>query len=205
MRSTLFATLCVAASAGALVIGCGSTLSTAQDTQPDRQRPQDEVREHVNMFEGVDRAVCVMRPTRGNQAHGVVHFREHDGKVTVTAHFRGLEPNSTHGFHIHEYGDITKGDGTSAGGHYNPGGVPHGLPPHSPRHAGDLGNVTADENGEVRHTVTVENITIAGLENPIIGRGMILHSQRDDGGQPTGNAGARIAMGVIGVANPQTE
>ena len=70
------------------------------------------------------------------------------------------------------------------------------------RHAGDLGNLQADNDGKVRYEISVKNITIAGTKNPIIGRGVIVHAKPDDGGQPVGNAGARIACGVIGVGNP---
>ena len=91
----------------------------------------------------------------------------------------------------------------SAGGHYNPEKHPHALPDTTEkRHAGDLGNLQADSNGKVHHEITVKNVTIAGTKNPIIGRGVIVHAKVDDGGQPVGNAGPRIACGVIGVANP---
>ena len=155
--------------------------------------------------DGVDMAVAVLHPTEGNDAHGTIRFRAEGGQVIVRADIRGLEPNSVHGFHIHEYGDCTAADGTSAGGHYNPEGVKHGLPPDTPRHAGDLGNLEADASGRATQVLTVDNITIDGERNPILGHGMILHGQRDDGGQPTGNAGARLACGVIGIANPNAK
>lgn len=105
--------------------------------------------------------------------------------------------------HIHQWGDITAADGTATGGHYNPEGHDHGLPNGGDRHAGDFGNVKADANGVAKFDQTFDNISIAGMKNPIIGRGLIVHADPDDGSQPTGNAGARIAQAVIGIANAQ--
>jgi len=157
--------------------------------------------DHATGWEKVNHLVAVMHPTEGNSAHGVVHFKEvAGGKVQITANIMGLKPDSTHGFHIHEYGDCTKADGTSAGGHYNPEGHDHALPNGKMRHAGDLGNLKADANGAATYNNTVDNITLVDLHNPIVGRGVIIHAKPDDGGQPTGNAGPRIACGVIGIA-----
>ena len=77
----------------------------------------------------------------------------------------------------------------------------HYLPETEQRHAGDLGNLTADNDGKAHYELTVKNISVAGTKNPVIGRGVIVHAKVDDGGQPVGNAGGRIACGVIGVAN----
>lgn len=161
---------------------------------------------HVDMWEGVDRAVAEIRPTEGNDVRGVVTFVEVEDGVRVTADIEGLEPDSTHGFHIHEFGDCTAGDGTSAAGHYNPEGHDHGLPgQEGERHAGDLGNITAGADGTARYEDTFEDISIAGLVNPIVGRGVIVHAQPDTGAQPTGEAGARIGCGVIGIAGAAEE
>ncbi len=165
---------------------------------------QSNAKQHAKMFKDVHEAVAVLHPTRGNNVYGVVNFVENgDGSVTVHATVRGLEPGSEHGIHIHQYGDCTAADGTSAGGHYNPENNPHGLPPAQNRHAGDLGNITANDQGIAHLNITVDNITVAGMKNPIIGRGMIVHAESDKGTQPTGDAGARLACGVIGVAKPE--
>jgi Cu-Zn family superoxide dismutase len=146
-------------------------------------------------------AVAVLHPTKGNQAIGTVHFQAVEGaKVRVTATVEGLAPNSVHAIHIHEFGDCTAPDATSAGGHYNPEGHPHALPDKKERHAGDLGNLQADAQGKATLNLTVDNITINGSKNPIVGRGVIVHEKMDDGSQPVGNAGGRIACGVIGFA-----
>lgn len=162
-----------------------------------------EARVHVQMMQAINHAVAVMVPTLGSTTHGTIRFEQHDSSVTVTADISGLTPGAQNAIHVHEFGDLTAQDGTSAGGHYNPEGHDHGLPEQQARHAGDLGNLTADEQGNAHYEITVDNITVAGMHNPVIGRGVIIHAKTDDGGQPTGNAGARISMGVIGVAkNP---
>lgn len=149
-----------------------------------------------------DQLVAVMQPTAGRTTSGVVTFSTVDGGVKVVVDVSGLSPNGMHAIHVHQYGDVRSADGKSAGGHYNPAGHDHALPTEGTRHAGDLGNLTADYNGNAHYEITVTNITLNGKHNPIIGRGVIIHAKADDGGQPTGNAGSRIAMGVIGAARP---
>ncbi|HVR36630.1 MAG TPA: superoxide dismutase family protein [Methylomirabilota bacterium] len=155
--------------------------------------------QHAMAWGKVDELVAVLHSTEGNQARGTVRFTQEGDKVKVTADVRGLTPNQKHAIHVHEFGDCSAADGTSAGGHYNPEGHDHALPTQGTRHAGDLGNLTANNNGRARYEIVVDNITLAGLKNPIIGRSVIVHAQADDGGQPVGNAGARIACGVIGI------
>jgi len=162
----------------------------------------DHSKEAEERDDSLKRAVAVIHPTKDNSARGVVHFhRSAPGQVTLSAHIEGLEPEQKHGFHIHEYGDCSAEDGTSAGDHYNPEGHPHGLQEEDERHAGDLGNIVADEQGKGTLILTVDNISIAGESNPIIGRGLIVHRDPDDGSQPVGDAGPRIGCGVIGVAS----
>jgi Cu-Zn family superoxide dismutase len=156
--------------------------------------------EKGNAWNGVKRAVAVVHPTAGHQARGVIHFVETGGKVRVTADLEGLEPNQKHGFHIHEFGDCSSHDALSAGEHYNPEGHPHALPPVTPRHAGDLGNVQADASGKAQVDLTTDTITVAGARNPIIGRAIIVHGRSDTGAQPSGAAGPRVGCGVIGVS-----
>jgi Cu-Zn family superoxide dismutase len=150
----------------------------------------------------ITQAVAVLHATAGQHCQGVVRFTESGDSVKVVADLEGLTPNQKHAFHIHQYGDCSAPDAMSAGGHYNPEGHQHGLPDNENRHAGDLGNVQADEQGKAHYEITVHNISIVGAKNPILGRGVIVHAKIDDGGQPVGNAGSRIACGVIGVANP---
>lgn len=147
-------------------------------------------------------AICVLQATQGNTTAGVIRLHEEGGQVTLTAMINGLEPGSTHAWHIHELGDISDPAGKATGGHYNPQGHDHALPDTQVRHAGDLGNLTADGYGNANAEMTVSHISIAGDHNPVIGRAFIIHALADDGGQPTGNAGGRIAQGVIGYAKP---
>jgi Cu-Zn family superoxide dismutase len=150
----------------------------------------------------VHAAVAVLHPTAGQKCHGVVRFTQEGDSVKVVADIEGLSPGQKHAFHIHQYGDCSGPDGMSAGGHYNPEGHQHGLPESENRHAGDLGNAQADSDGKAHYEITVNNVSIMGEKNPILGRAVIVHAKTDDGSQPTGNAGGRIACGVIGVANP---
>ena len=143
-------------------------------------------------------ATAQLSPTQGNTASGTVTFAEmKDGTVHVVADLAGLAPGQQHAMHVHEKGDCSAPDATSAGSHYNPEQHVHGLPPTDPRHAGDLGNVTADAKGLAHYEITVTNLTVKGAKNPIDGRAVIVHAKPDDGGQPVGNAGGRIACGVI--------
>ena len=156
---------------------------------------------HAQAWTSVKQAVAVLHPTAGNKCKGKVTFAQEGEKVKVVADIEGLNPGQKHAFHIHQYGDCSAMDGMSAGGHYNPESHPHGLPGSAQRHAGDLGNLEADTNGKAHLEITVDNISVAGTKNPIVGRGVIVHAKVDDGGQPVGNAGGRIACGVIGVAS----
>jgi Cu-Zn family superoxide dismutase len=145
------------------------------------------------------RAIAVLHPTEGNDVSGVVTFTKVAGGMKVMADVRGLTPG-LHGFHIHELGDCSASDATSAGGHFNPEGVAHGAPTDSIHHVGDLGNLEADSTGQAHYEWTDPMLTFEG-EHDIIGRGVIIHAGEDDlTSQPTGAAGARVACGVIGIA-----
>lgn len=145
-------------------------------------------------------AVCVLNPTVGNKVMGTVRFTEVVGGVKVVADIRGLTPGK-HGFHIHECGDCTFPDGSSAGGHFNPKKMNHGSPMDAMRHEGDMGNIEADASGKAHLEYVDKTISFQG-ETSIIGRSIIVHEKEDDmKTQPSGNAGARLACGVIGIAN----
>lgn len=121
--------------------------------------------------------------------------------VHLTGEIGGLPPGSSHGFHIHEKGDCSAADASSAGGHFNPDAQPHGRAGHGAHHAGDADNLVADANGVARVDVHVAGVSLGtGAANDIAGRAIIVHAAPDDyRSQPTGNAGARIACGVIRV------
>ncbi len=142
------------------------------------------------------RANCVLHPTKGNKVEGIVSFTKVEGGVKIVAEVHNLTPGS-HGFHIHEFGDCSSPDGMSAGGHFNPKGTKHGAPDGAERHAGDLGNLVADDEG-VAHYERVDNVIQLDGPDTIVGRSVVVHSNADDfQTQPTGNAGGRVACGVI--------
>lgn len=150
----------------------------------------------------VKEGIAVMHPASGSSVKGVVRFTEQGSSVKVTADLEGLPPNTSHGFHIHEFGDCSAADASSAGSHYDPAGTKHhGKPNEKGVHAGDMGNLSADAEGKSHYEVTLQGISLEGT--PILGRGVIVHEKADDFGQPVGNAGGRVSCGVIGVAKPK--
>jgi len=148
-------------------------------------------------------AKCVLRGD-GATTGTITFTQENPGKpVVVTGEITGLA-DGKHGFHVHEFGDNTNGC-TSAGGHYNPKSMEHGAPEDATRHVGDLGNVESSGDKAVV-SITDSQITLAGPQS-IIGRTVVVHADPDDMGKgghelskTTGNAGARLACGVIGIA-----
>src|SRR3954470_21810504 len=144
-------------------------------------------------------ATAALKPSKGSKAFGEATFEQvGDNKVRLLVNAQGLKPDQQHGFHIHEVGDCSSGDGMSAKGHFNPLAKPHGNPSASDHHAGDLPALKADKGGRGKLDATVEGITLAPGPTSIMGRGLIIHADPDDyKTQPTGNAGARIACGVI--------
>jgi Cu-Zn family superoxide dismutase len=142
-------------------------------------------------------AVADLAPTQGNATAGTVTFTQKGDKVVVHARVSGLTPG-THGFHIHEKGDCSSSDGTSAGGHFNPLGKPHAYPTIADRHAGDMPMLAADAAGVAVLDGELDVITIGGGAADIVGKAVIVHKDADDfKTQPTGNSGARVACGVI--------
>ncbi len=146
------------------------------------------------------RAVCVFIPTKsGAGVSGHVTFTKVDKGTRVQAEITGLAPGK-HGFHIHEFGDASSPDGKAAGGHFNPKGATHGDPSKTaPRHLGDLGNIEADASGKATYDMVDPDLPLSGPMS-ILGHGVVIHEKADDFGQPVGNAGGRVAVGVIGVA-----
>ena len=144
------------------------------------------------------RAEANLQPTKGNKASGTVMFYQLGDKVRVVAKVSGLVPSREHGFHIHEAGDCSSGDGMSTKGHFNPQGKPHAHFSTRDRHAGDMPALKADANGVGALQVDLDIITVTAGPTSIIGRGLIVHADPDDyKTQPTGNAGARVACAVI--------
>jgi superoxide dismutase, Cu-Zn family len=144
------------------------------------------------------RASAQLQPTKGSKTFGEATFEQVGDKVHVVVYVQGLKPGQEHGLHIHEVGDCSSGDGMSAKGHFNPHGKPHANPGTPERHAGDLPALKAAKNGRAKVDVKLDVITVSAGPASVIGRGLIVHADPDDyKTQPTGNAGARIACGVI--------
>ena len=147
------------------------------------------------------KAIAVLHSTSGSSVTGTVTFTASGDTVNVVADISGLTPGK-HGFHIHEFGDCSSPDGKSAGGHFNPGNHHHGAPDATDRHAGDLGNIEADASGKAHLEMTDKVMKLSGTDS-ILGHAVIVHEKADDlKTQPTGDAGGRLACGVIGVAKP---
>ena len=145
------------------------------------------------------KAVAIVYPAKGKTVHGTVTFTQTEKGVKVVAHLEGLMPGK-HGFHVHEFGDCTAPDYTSAGAHFNPTLSSHGGPASEQRHSGDLGNLIADEKGVAKMEWLDPMMQMTGPAS-ILGRSVIVHTNEDDiKSQPTGNAGGREGCGVIGIA-----
>ncbi len=163
---------------------------------------QAETEQNIAEAPAVDRMVAVIHPLQDSGVKGTISFTKTETGVRVQAEVSGLNADSRHGFHIHEYGACTSDDGMAAGGHYNPHGEPHAGPMDDHRHMGDLGNLVSDDSGKAVLDYTDTVISMSGWD-AILGRGVIVHERRDDlESQPVGDAGGRIGCGVIGVANP---
>ena len=142
-------------------------------------------------------AVASLSPTQGQNVQGLVMFHQRDGHLMVHAKVSGLKPNAEHGFHVHEGGSCASADGSSAGGHFNPDGKPHG-PQTGDHHVGDMPSLKADAQGHADMRFMLSRTTLGTGPARIVGRTVIVHAQPDDySTQPTGNAGARIGCGVI--------
>jgi Cu-Zn family superoxide dismutase len=150
------------------------------------------------------RAVCVLEPMGKSGVTGTIMFEMVANHVHVSGKISGLAPGK-HGFHVHQFGDITdEAKGESAGGHFNPHKTQHGAPDARTRHVGDLGNVEANAEGVAVIDENDPMIKLIG-SNSIVGRSLVVHAAPDTFVQPTGNAGGRVAVGVIGWANPKTK
>lgn len=151
----------------------------------------------ASVGDGGPRAEARIGPTAGNQAAGVANFAVVGDKVRIMVEVSGLTPGA-HGIHVHEKGDCSAPDGTSAGGHFNPGAKAHGHPDTGEHHAGDLPQLIADANGVARYTAYSSALSIGSGDGNIVGRAIVIHANADDfKTQPAGNSGPRVACGVI--------
>jgi superoxide dismutase, Cu-Zn family len=143
-------------------------------------------------------AVAVLHPTEGSRVKGIVRFKREGNGVSISAEIEGLAPNKKHGFHVHQYGDCSAPDASSAGDHFNPFDYSHGAPDDDNVHSGDLGNLESDSEGRATYSANFGHLALWGAAS-VIGRAVVVHENEDDlTSQPTGNAGKRIACGTIG-------
>ena len=143
-------------------------------------------------------ATAKLEATKGNAVSGLVQFTQRGEKVMVTGEITGLRPNGEHGFHIHDKGDCSSGDGMSTGGHFNPNAKAHGEHEHSEHHAGDLVSLKANAAGVAKFSYESAGISVGSGATDVVGRGLIVHRDADDfKTQPTGNSGPRLACAVI--------
>ena len=141
-------------------------------------------------------ASAVLQPTKGNSVRGTIRLMTLGNGVHFTGTVAGLTPGKR-GFHVHENGDCSAPDGSSAGGHFNPGRRAHGAPEAFEHHAGDLGNIEADASGVANVNIHASGISLGTGAASVLGKAIIVHASPDDFSQPTGNAGGRLACGII--------
>ena len=142
-----------------------------------------------------------LQATAGNRTYGTLQLVAMSDAVRVQGSVQGLQPDSEFGFHVHEKGDCSAPDASSAGDHFNPAGAQHGRPDADARHAGDMWNLKSDASGEARLDVTLQGMSLEDGSNAVLGKAIVVHAQPDDyTSQPAGNSGDRIACGVIELA-----
>lgn len=147
---------------------------------------------------GGNKARAQLEAKSGSSVAGYVDFVERADKVLVSVKVSGLKPNGVHGFHVHEKGDCSAPDALSSGGHFNPDGHPHSHPQQAKRHAGAMANLVADAKGESTVSFEVDTMRVDAGKYGVLQRALIIHSNPDDyASQPVGNAGGRIACGII--------
>lgn len=134
----------------------------------------------------------------GSNAKGTVNFVWQGHDVLVSGNFSGLKPNAEQGFHVHEKGDCSAPDATSAGGHFNPDTKSHGMPGSGSHHAGDMPNIKSDANGNAVYSAKLSGFTVNSGSTGVLGKSVVVHRDPDDyKSQPAGNSGPRIACGLI--------
>ena len=144
-------------------------------------------------------AIVELAATQGHRASGRLSIEREGQGLRVRGLLSGLDADAEHGFHIHEHGDCSAPDASSAGAHFNPLGHAHGQPGAGEHHAGDMNNVRADGQGAARVDALVPGVSLRdGSANDVIGKAIVVHKNADDyASQPAGNSGDRIACGVI--------
>lgn len=193
MKKAYLVGLLVQALVGISLVGC----SSAEKKEAAEAGPTAEAAAEGSVFKP---AQATIEPRSGNKkVQGTVQFVPEADGIRVIANIEGLKPNTNHGFHIHEKGDCSAPDASSAGGHFNPDGVAHASPGDKESHVGDMGNIKADRkgHGHIEKVFPRMSLNSRSFSN-ILGKSVVIHAKPDDmKSQPAGNAGDRIGCGVI--------
>ncbi|HEX8916564.1 MAG TPA: superoxide dismutase family protein [Humisphaera sp.] len=186
--------------AGAIGLSMAAYAATAADKPAEKPAAAHDPAEHKAGAHAGATATIAGAGEHKDKIKGMLTFTEAHGGVRVTGEITGLTPGK-HGFHVHEKGDLSDPKLVSAGGHFNPGKSKHGGPDTEHRHAGDWGNITADDKGVAKIDATFKGVSLTGKEDGIVGRSVIVHAKEDDTKtDPSGASGDRIAGGVIEAA-----
>lgn len=177
-----------------LLVGACACLAACASAPPPARTPPP--------MPGIQRAQANIAPASGTLVSGRLRVDAIPGGVRLHGELGGLGRNATHAIHVHERGDCSAADGSSAGGHFNPAGVAHGRAGGAVHHAGDMDNLTADARGVATVDITLQGVSLGnGATQDVLGRAIVVHAKADDyTSQPTGNAGARVGCGVIEIA-----
>ena len=204
MRFAVFAstaTLCLG------IAGCGAE-QVPTSPQAIQEQAEESAEDVAIGYEAPQRTARADLFDRGGNSIGEVTFAQaENSRMTITAELQGVQPAGLHGIHVHEVGDCSAPDFTSAGGHFNPTGAPHSCPPDPSRHVGDLGNIEIgdDGNGTLELTTDMDMFGDDPTQS-IVGRAVILHAGEDDcTSQPSGDSGERIACGLIALVPESSE
>lgn len=192
MKSTLLVVaMCVA------ITGCSKRETPAGDA--DAAPPPPASLPDAQSTPAPGAAVAVLAGTAESPVRGELHLTSAADGVRVMGEIAGLTPGTEHGFHVHEHGDCSAPDASSAGGHFNPSDAQHGGPDASARHLGDIPNIRSNENGTAEVNALIAGATLNdGGPNNLVGKAFIVHAKADDyKTQPSGDAGARLACGVV--------
>ena len=186
-----------------LVAAIAATLSACASAPPQATAPVPAA-SNAATTSTVRQAIANLASASGSLVSGRLMLVPMGDGVHISGEIGGLQANSSHGFHIHEKGDCSAADASSAGGHFNPAAKPHGRTGHGAHHAGDGDNLVADSQGVARVNAHFSGVSLGGgSANDIAGRALIVHANADDySSQPAGNAGARVACGLIRVTAP---
>ena len=197
------ANLSLAIGLAVILAACSREQPEGAPRTPDSAAPT--VAEKATPAEPVSDAVAQVAPTQGNTVTGSLALTQSTAGVHITGAIQGLKPDAEFGFHVHEKGDCSAPDGSSAGGHFNPTQAQHGNPTGSAHHAGDMVNIRSNAEGVAQVDTIATGTALHGdPTTDVMGKAIVVHESPDDyTTQPSGNSGKRVACGVIATPSPQ--